>query len=106
MQRKPDGSLIGHKGVQYGLIKPTGPAKKAALVAPRPPNIFGDDDSDDDVEAQVARQADKKRSAAKVDALENPLLSYLPTCENTAVTTMHTCFCCVIHRCSNSMKQR
>lgn len=68
MQRAADGSLIGEKGVKYGLQKPAGlqarrPGPPAA--APRP-NIFGDDDSDEDIEAQVARQADRKRSAAKV----------------------------------------
>ena len=71
MQRKPDGSLIGTKGVQYGLIKPGAAAKKPAPpAAARPPAVFGDD-SDEDVEAQVARQAEKKRSAAKVGAYNN-----------------------------------
>ena len=58
-----DGSLIGQKGVKYGLQKPAGapPATKA-----RPLSVFGaESDDEEDVGAQVMRQADKKRAAAK-----------------------------------------
>ncbi len=78
MSSSKDGSIIGQKGVQYGLQKPAlalgargglaaGRGAAARPAAARPvTNVFGDDDSDDDVEAQVARQAEKKKAAAKV----------------------------------------
>jgi len=56
--KNQDGSLIGEKGVQYGLQKkvqappPRRPAA-AAPQAPRAVNVFGDDESDEDVETQV-----------------------------------------------------
>lgn len=62
--------IVGQTGIKYGLQKPGGapggPPKK--LAAPvRPANVFGDDsDDDEDVATQVARQAEKKRAAAKV----------------------------------------
>eukprot|EP00955_Chlamydomonas_euryale_P110888 366028-Chlamydomonas_euryale.AAC.5 len=71
MDRKK-GMLIGEKGVQYGLQLRRGPGSAAASAKPAPPrpkpaNVFGaESDSDEDVGAQVARQADKKRAAAKV----------------------------------------
>jgi hypothetical protein len=64
--------LIGQKGVKYGLQQPArrGPGGAAAPKQPisRPAaNVFGaDSDSDEGVEAQISRQADKKRAAAKV----------------------------------------
>lgn len=74
---KPAGVLVGQKGVKYGLQKVApkkpgqlGMAQKPAGNAPRkltPGNVFGDDDSEEeDVEKQIARQAEKKRAAAKV----------------------------------------
>lgn len=66
------GMLIGEKGVKYGLQKPgpkksVGLAQGAAAAKPKPTNVFGaDSDSDEDVGAQIARQAEKKRAAAKV----------------------------------------
>jgi hypothetical protein len=35
-------------------------------TARRPANVFGDESDEEDVEAQIKRQADKKRAAAKV----------------------------------------
>ncbi|KAG1670288.1 hypothetical protein FOA52_003638 [Chlamydomonas sp. UWO 241] len=64
--------LVGEKGVKYGL-QIRGPAtqagaKKPAAVPVRK-NVFGaDSDSEEDIETQIARQADKKRAAAKVQA--------------------------------------
>ncbi len=64
--------IIGTKGVQYGLQKvaPKKPGLSLAAAAPaarKPANVFGDDDSEEeDVEKQIARQAEKKRAAAKV----------------------------------------
>ena len=62
-----DGAIIGQKGVKYGLQKPV---LKAAggppATARRPANVFGDESDEEDVEAQIKRQADKKRAAAKV----------------------------------------
>ncbi|GFR52864.1 hypothetical protein Agub_g15492, partial [Astrephomene gubernaculifera] len=75
MSKQPPGLIIGQKGVQYGLQKvapkkPGAAARAAGSVAQRkavPTNVFGDDDSEEeDVERQIARQADKKRAAAKV----------------------------------------
>lgn len=67
-----DGSVIGQKGIKYGLQLPSGAKKPlgkaaSAKAAPTRPNVFGaDSDSDDDVGGQISRQADKKRAAAKV----------------------------------------
>ena len=74
--------LIGTAGVKYGLqirqpphaatkqrptsVHPTAPLRK---------NVFGDDSDEEDVEAQVARQADKKKSAAKVAAIYESALA-------------------------------
>lgn len=62
--------VIGQKGVKYGLqLRGPGSAAGAGAkpVAPKPTNVFGaDSDSEEDVGTQVARQADKKRAAAKV----------------------------------------
>lgn len=71
--KQQNGMITGTKGVQYGLqlsagapsIKRTGPAKVAPV---RPANIFGvDSDDEETVGSQLARQADKKRAAVKVD---------------------------------------
>lgn len=61
-------SIIGQKGVKYGLevraprgSKPAQPAKRRS--------VFGDDDEEDDavnVEQQIARQAARKQSDKKV----------------------------------------
>ncbi|KAG2427194.1 hypothetical protein HXX76_010912 [Chlamydomonas incerta] len=86
---KPAGILIGQKGVKYGLQKvaPKKPgqligAPKPAANAPRkltPGNVFGDNDSEEeDVEKQIARQADKKRAAAKVQQLYEEALAQDP----------------------------
>lgn len=64
--QNPNGALVGQKGVKYGLQKPGVKKPPVASAPPKPLNIFGADDSDEDVEAEVARQAEKKRSAAKV----------------------------------------
>ena len=64
-----DGALIGQKGVKYGLQKPAAPrtGSLAAANKARPLNVFGaDSDDEEDVGAQIMRQADKKRAAAKV----------------------------------------
>lgn len=71
MSKQHSGVIVGQKGVQYGLQKVV-PKKSGAqpASAPRkvaPANVFGNDDSEEeDVERQIARQADKKRAAAKV----------------------------------------
>lgn len=59
--------IIGQKGVKYGLEvrKPNETAK----AAEKKPSVFGDDDSGDDednVEAQIARQAERKKNDRKV----------------------------------------
>lgn len=73
MAQQKNGMILGSKGVQYGLQLPagapsnkrSGPAKVAAHVRP---NIFGvDSDDEETVGSQLARQADKKRAAVKVD---------------------------------------
>mmetsp|Transcript_14263 Transcript_14263/g.41560 ORF Transcript_14263/g.41560 Transcript_14263/m.41560 type:complete len:352 (-) Transcript_14263:2205-3260(-) len=80
MDRKK-GMLIGEKGVQYGLQLRRGPGSAAASAKPAPPrpkpaNVFGaESDSDEDVGAQVARQADKKRAAAKVQQVYEDALA-------------------------------
>lgn len=59
--------IIGQRGVQYGLQVRKAPGAAAKPAAARPAAVFGmDSDSDDDVGAQVARQAAKKQSDAKV----------------------------------------
>lgn len=67
--------LIGQKGVKYGLTvrKPDGAkgGKPAAAPAKKKQSVFGgDDDSDEDpqqnVEAQIARQAARKQADKKV----------------------------------------
>lgn len=79
-----DGVLIGQKGVKYGLQKPALAAKKPALAAQpvRKPAVFGADDSDEDFEAEVARVAEKKRTAQKVSAgyLAHQSLPAAPCC--------------------------
>ena len=64
-----DGSIVGQKGVKYGLQKPVVKGAPAAQAPPRRPaaaNIFGEESDEEDVETQIKRQADKKRAAAKV----------------------------------------
>ncbi|PNH08508.1 Nuclear speckle splicing regulatory protein 1 [Tetrabaena socialis] len=82
MNKKP-GVLIGHKGVQYGLQK-AGPKPGAPPAAsgrkPAPTNVFGDDDSEEEgVEAQIERQAEKKRAAAKVQQMYEDALAQDPS---------------------------
>ncbi|EFJ43409.1 hypothetical protein VOLCADRAFT_96440 [Volvox carteri f. nagariensis] len=77
--------IIGQKGVQYGLQKvvPKKPGLQASASSQRkvaPANVFGDDDSDEeDVERQIARQADKKRAAAKVQQVYEEALAEDPS---------------------------
>ena len=64
MDRK--GPIVGQKGVKYGLQKPSA-ARAAAAPPPKPANaFFGDSDSDEDVNQQIVRQAEKKRQETKV----------------------------------------
>lgn len=66
MQRS-SGVLVGQKGVKYGLQTrgPKGATQPAQ--AGKPIAVFGDDsDSDNDVAAQVARQAATKHADVKV----------------------------------------
>jgi hypothetical protein len=59
------GPLVGKKGVKYGLQLPKAQQRRPA-VANAKLNVFGDDSDEDDVGAQVARQAGRKQSDAKV----------------------------------------
>ncbi|KAG2482546.1 hypothetical protein HYH03_018537 [Edaphochlamys debaryana] len=89
-QQPGKGPLIGQKGVQYGLQKvvPKKPVQLANAPAgkgtapPRklaPGNVLGDDDSEEeDVERQIARQAEKKRAAAKVQQMYEDALAQDP----------------------------
>lgn len=61
--------LVGEKGVKYGL-QTKKPAQPAAAVKRPIANVFGgDSDEEETVGAQIARQAEKKRAAAKVRPL-------------------------------------
>jgi hypothetical protein len=77
MQKKGDGSIIGYSGQRYGLQLPAarqpGPVRKSTASAPKPADIFGldEEDEEEDVGAQVARQAERKRSATKVGCQRN-----------------------------------
>jgi hypothetical protein len=66
--QKP-GLIVGQKGVKYGLITRKDD-KKPASVKPAPGKLAafgGDSDSDEDnIEAQVARQAARKVADSKV----------------------------------------
>lgn len=70
--KQGQGLLIGQKGVKYGLQTAAAraqPAKAPARPAAGGANVFGmDSDDEDDVATQVAKQAEKKRAAAKVCA--------------------------------------
>ena len=71
-----DGSLIGQAGVKYGLQKPAAIPSKA-----RPLSVFGaDSDEEEDVGAQVIRQADKKRAAAKARPLAGQTVDHAVAC--------------------------
>jgi hypothetical protein len=66
MQQQGRGALVGHKGVKYGLQRP---ASKAQPAGKEPSSaLWGDSDDDDDVGAQIMRQAEKKRQESKVGA--------------------------------------
>ena len=89
MEKK--GMLVGEKGVKYGLQRPAAPAPKAK------PSIFGaDSDSEEDVGTQVARQADKKRAAAKVRGM----LMHAWTCIHGG--TQAVCVVPGLHACCGS----
>lgn len=65
--QKPQGMLVGQKGVKYGLITRKDEKKPAAKPAGRLAAFGGDSDSDEDnIEAQVARQAARKVADTKV----------------------------------------
>lgn len=71
--KQGQGLLIVQKGVKYGLQAAAAnraqPAKAPARPAAGAANVFGmDSDDEDDVATQVAKQAEKKRAAAKVCA--------------------------------------
>lgn len=74
MAQQKNGMILGSKGVQYGLQLPAGAPSSSKrsgppkVAAPVRPNIFGvDSDDEETVGSQLARQADKKRAAVKVD---------------------------------------
>ncbi|GIM15521.1 hypothetical protein Vretimale_18292 [Volvox reticuliferus] len=84
MSKQQSGAIIGQKGVQYGLqVVPKKACLQAASSAQRkvaPANVFGDDDSEEEnVELQIARQADKKRAAAKVQQMYEEALAEDPS---------------------------
>ncbi|GIL53780.1 hypothetical protein Vafri_9358 [Volvox africanus] len=84
MSKQASGAIIGQKGVQYGLqAVPKKPGLQTASSAQRkvaPTNVFGDDDSEEEnVERQIARQADKKRAAAKVQQMYEEALAEDPS---------------------------
>jgi hypothetical protein len=80
LNRLGDGAQIGERGQKYGLQmtgpgakRPGGPgAARGAPAAKKPvASVFGgDSDEEEGIEAQIARQADSKRAAAKVGAGE------------------------------------
>jgi coiled-coil domain-containing protein 55 len=78
MQSK-DGTIVGQKGVKYGLQKPVTKGLAPPSSKSRPINIFGDDSDEEDVGVQVMRQADKKRAAAKVQAVYETALADDPS---------------------------
>jgi hypothetical protein len=64
--QKP-GLIIGQKGVKYGLITRKDDTKPASAKPGKLAAFGGDSDSDDDnIEAQVARQAARKVADSKV----------------------------------------
>ncbi|GLC36802.1 hypothetical protein PLESTB_000781500 [Pleodorina starrii] len=85
MSKQPPGIIIGQKGVRYGLqkVEPKKPGLQGTAVSQRkvaPTNVFGNDDSEEeDVERQIARQADKKRAAAKVQQMYEVALAEDPS---------------------------
>ncbi|GLI68262.1 hypothetical protein VaNZ11_012617, partial [Volvox africanus] len=84
MSKQPSGAIIGQNGVRYGLqAMPKKPGLHATSSAQRkvaPTNVFGDDDSEEEnVERQIARQADKKRAAAKVQQMYEEALAEDPS---------------------------
>lgn len=79
-----EGPIVGTSGVKYGLQirKPSHAATKqqhsSNASLPRAgirSNVFGDDSDEEDVETQVARQAEKKKNAAKVSAIYEAALA-------------------------------
>jgi coiled-coil domain-containing protein 55 len=76
MSEEKQGPIVGTSGVKYGLQirqppfakQQHRPSHAAHPQAGIRSNVFGDDSDEEDVESQVARQAEKKKSAAKVSA--------------------------------------
>lgn len=76
--------IIGQKGVKYGLISRKDDSKKPAAPKPAPGKLAafgGDSDSDEDnIEAQVARQAARKVADHKVGCEAATWPAFAPPC--------------------------